>query len=326
MREGDDNLKKSRLYKGTILLLYFIGWIIVYTSKFIYIQMATTLENYIYCFNWQSIIVAVVILIFPYEKLFLKYKPEIKFKIYGGMYIIINIMLAIYLESNCIFISYIDFVLVTGFIAIMFLLKVLMQTQFSINVKLIIGSCLIALNYINMLLFTEKFSIAFLMSLLHVISLCLMLVNNYGKMKRIIALSIIEIGCGVAVMYFTGHISKYFEIFNTTVNENLLDHPFLRINKTLGEYFEVLCILVVIAMIVLMAKQTKYIYDSDRICGIILGGTVCLIASINIYNLIADLLFPEIPCYEISGFNNKLILPLLAFILKIKREKGEIRK
>ena len=83
MREGDDNLKKSRLYKGTILLLYFIGWIIVYTSKFIYIQMATTLENYIYCFNWQSIIVAVVILIFPYEKLFLKYKPEIKFKIYG---------------------------------------------------------------------------------------------------------------------------------------------------------------------------------------------------------------------------------------------------
>lgn len=74
MREGSDNLKKNRLYPGAILILYIIGWIIVCSSKMMYLKMVdVTIKDYIYFFDWKSILLAVIILAFPYEKLFFKY-------------------------------------------------------------------------------------------------------------------------------------------------------------------------------------------------------------------------------------------------------------
>ena len=127
-------------------------------------------------------------------------------------------------------------------------------------------------------------------------------------------------------MYFTGQISECFKVFDPPADEVLLYHPFLRINKMYGGVIEGIFILIIFIMIVLMIKQTKETYDINHLCGVISGALVFFMAIINIHSFMSDLiLFPNTLCNEVGGFNNRIMLPLLAFIFNM-REKGGIEK
>lgn len=270
---------------------------------------------------------AVIILAFPYEKLFFKYGAKERLTLFWSMYLLINSILAIYLENYCITVGSVDFIMITAFMFMILLIRELAETEFNVNKKLIIGSSLIVLNYANMLCFTQKSGIVFFMALLHCVLLCLMLlIKNNAEKKKIVTVIIIEIVCGVSVMYFTGQISECFKVFDPPADEVLLYHPFLRINKMYGGVIEGIFILIIFIMIVLMIKQTKETYDINHLCGVISGALVFFMAIINIHSFMSDLiLFPNTLCNEVGGFNNRIMLPLLAFIFNM-REKGGIEK
>lgn len=323
--EGSDNLKKNRLYPGAILILYIIGWIIACSSKMMYLKMVdVTIKDYIYFFDWKSILLAVIILAFPYEKLFFKYGAKERLTLFWSMYLLINSILAIYLDNYCITVGSVDFIMITAFMFMILLIRELAETEFNVNKKLIIGSSLIVLNYANMLCFTQKSGIVFFMALLHCVLLCLMLlIKNNAEKKKIVTVIIIEIVCGLSVMYFTGQISECFKVFDPPADEVLLYHPFLRINKMYGGVIEGIFILIIFIMIVLMIKQTKETYDINHLCGVISGALVFFMAIINIHSFMSDLiLFPNTLCNEVGGFNNRIMLPLLAFIFNMREKRG----
>jgi len=79
-------------------------------------------------------------------------------------------------------------------------------------------------------------------------------------------------------------------------------------------------------MIALMIKQTKETYDINHLCGVISGAVVFFMAIINIHSFMSDIiLFPNTLCNEVSIFNNRIMLPLLAFTFYM-REIGGIEK